>query len=175
MTMQRVWQRCEDAGMEAAEFAELTGMVAMPAIERLPENKLWIIPLCVIKSGTLCKMRFMCRSIGEFVEAIHNDTMEKIRDMSVQSGMVDEWMDLLVGETGLESMEAIMYGDWNIETPVIRLSGEILRRRASAYLLASATVSSVGILYESTMVGPASTLNLRECTDDNPHELLTRV
>jgi hypothetical protein len=42
-------------------------------------------------------------------------------------------MGLLRENSGLESMDAIMHQDWNLEKPVITLSGQALRRRARNY------------------------------------------
>jgi hypothetical protein len=68
-----------------------------------------------------------------------------------------------------------MHQDWNLEKPVITLSGQALRRRARNYLLAVATSDSIKILYTRTMVGPVSILQMDEYVDRNSHELLTRV
>ena len=120
-------------------------------------------------------MRFMYQNLDEFVELIHYSTMSEIRDVFTQSAAVNPWMGLLIEESGLESMDAIMYKDWNMEKPVIGLSGWTLKRRARNYLIATATTNSIKILYERTMVGPVSILKLDEYTDSNSHELLTRV
>jgi hypothetical protein len=84
-------------------------------------------------------------------------------------------MGLLIEESGLGSMDAIMYKDWNMEKPVIALSSWTLRRRARNYLIVAATSHSIKILYERTTVGPVSILKMDEYTDSNLHELLTRV
>ena len=56
-------------------------------------------------------------------------------------------------ESKLESMDAIMYKDWNLEKPVIGLSGWTLKRRVRNYLIATATASSIKILYEDKEKG----------------------
>ena len=173
--MRSAWQRCRDVGLSNIEFTDLINHIPQPTIERLPEDKSWLIPLCVIQDDRLCKMRFMYQNLDEFVELIHNGTMVEIRDAFTQSAAVDPWMGLLVEESGLESMDAIMYKDWNVENPVIGLSGWTLKRRARNYLIATATASSIKILYERTMVGPVSILKLDDYTDSNSHELLTRI
>ncbi|KIW87199.1 uncharacterized protein Z519_12101 [Cladophialophora bantiana CBS 173.52] len=170
------WQRCSDMGLSNIEFTELTKYINTSTLERLPEDKSWLIPLCVIQNDRLCKMRFMYQSLDQFVELIHESAMYEIRDVFVQSAVrVNPWMGLLMEESGLKSMDAIMYMDWNMEKPVIGLSGWTLRRRARNYLIAAATSHSIKILYERVMVGPVSILKMDEYTDSNSHELLTRI
>ena len=170
------WRICSMMGLSNIEFTDLTNSIPAPTLERLPEDKWWLIPLCVLQDDRLCKMRFMYPSLGAFVELIHNGTLYAIGEVFTQSAVaVNPWMGLLTEESGLESMEAIMFQDWNMEKPVIALSGVSLRRRARNYLIAAATSNSIKILYERTMVGPVSILKMDECTDSNPHELLTRV
>jgi hypothetical protein len=170
------WQRCSAMGLSHTEFTELTSEISLPVLRNLPEDKSWLIPLCVIQDDALCKMRFMYQSLDEFVDLIHNNTMYKIKDVLTQSAAtVSPWMGLLMEQTGLLSMDAIMCKDWNMEKPVIKLSGMALKRRAKSYLITAATSSSIKILYENVMIGPVSSLNLNSYTDDNAHELLTKV
>ena len=86
---------------------------------------------------------------------------------------MNPWMGLLIEESGFESMDAIMLKDWNMEKPVITLSGWTLRRRVRNYLIVVATSNSIKMMYERTMVGPVSILKMDEYTDSNSHELLT--
>ena len=168
------WQRCRAAGLSTTEFTHLIDYV--PALELLPDDKTWLIPLCVIEEDRICRMRFLYPSLDEFVELIHNRAMSEIREVLTKSvTIVDPWMGLLREDSGLESMDAIMHQDWNLEKPVIALSALTLRRRARDYLLAVATSDSIKILYTRTMVGPVSVLKMDEYNDRNFHELLTRV
>lgn len=170
------WQRCSNIGLSNIEFTELTNYITVPTLECLPQDKSWLIPLCIIQDDRLCKMRFMYQSLDEFVEMIHDSTMSAIGDVFTRSAaVVNPWMGLLLEESGLESMDAIMYKDWNMEKPVIGLSGWTLRKRARNYLIAAATSNSIKILYDRIMVGPVSILKLDEYTTNNSHELLTRV
>ena len=64
---------------------------------------------------------------------------------------------------------------WNMEKLVIALSSWALCRRARSHLIVAATRNSIKSLYERTMVGPVSILKMKEHTDNNSHQLLTRV
>lgn len=170
------WKRCRDLGLSQTEFGELISYIPVAVLERLPEDQSWLIPLCIVQNDRLCKMRFMYQSLEEFVELIHNSTLYAIRDVFTQSvALVDPWMGLITEESGLSSMDALMDKNWNMEKPVIALSGQILRRRGENYLVAAATSNSIKILYSRTMVGPVSILKMDEYTDSTLHELLTRV
>src|SRR5689334_2661913 len=86
------WQRCSDLGLSNIEFTELTNYLTIPTLERLPEDKSWLIPLCIIQDDRLCKMRFMYQSLDDFVELIHDSTMYEIRDVFTQSAAaVNPW------------------------------------------------------------------------------------
>lgn len=170
------WQRCRDLGLSEIEFMELTTHIETPALERLPEDKLWLIPLCIIQIDRLCKMRFMYQSLDDFVDLVHNGTMLEISEAyASSSSVVDPWMGLLIEESKMGSMDKLLYRDWNMEKPVIALTGQSLQRRAGNYLLAATTSNAIKILYPLTMVGPVSTLMMDRYTGDNTHELLTRV
>ena len=65
-------------GLSNIEFTELTNYISIPTLERLPDDKWWLIPLCVIHDDRLCKMRFMYESLGEFVKLIPDSTMYEI-------------------------------------------------------------------------------------------------
>lgn len=163
-------------GLSRIEFVELTSHVAIPVLERLPNDKTWLIPMCIIRNDRLCKMRFMFENLDDFVEMSHNSTMDEIREVFMQSTIaVDPWMGLLMEDSGLSSMDAIMYKDWNMEQPVIALSGQTIRRRAESYLMAVATSNSIKILYAYTMVGPVSILKMDKSSESNSHDHLTRV
>ena len=155
---------------------ELVGHIDTPALECLPEDKLWLIPLCILPNDRLCKMRFMYQNLDGFVNLVHNGSLDKISKVFARSATeVDPWMGLLIEEGKHDSMDSLLYKDWNMEKPVIALTGQTLRRRARNYLLAAATSHAIKTMYAMTMVGPVSTLRMDQYTESNSHELLTRI
>ena len=48
------WQRCRIMGLSNIEFTELTNYIPIPTLERLPDDKWWLIPLCVTPRMTGC-------------------------------------------------------------------------------------------------------------------------
>ena len=124
-SMMTAWQMCRDMGLTEHEFMELIGHIDTPALECLPENKLWLIPLCILQNDRLCKMRFMYQNLDEFISLVHNGSLNEISEVFAGSATaVDPWMGLLIEEGQHDSMDSLLYKDWNMEKPVIALTGQ---------------------------------------------------